>query len=149
MMLPNPRKKIPKINIFMILHSSKGMDINIWPTYLNFVCPTIFLEKVGLKNTLPTYNLDICPKFQNFSWKALLTCTIRVGLSCLSCLSCLSYPHHLTKVKASYLLVIVEIYKFANWKMHWIKSLVIGCILYIMLDECLHFHDNYLHSWSL
>ena len=32
----------------------------------NFVVQTFFLEKVWLRNTLPTYDLDICPNFRSF-----------------------------------------------------------------------------------
>ena len=32
----------------------------------SLVCPNFFLEKVWLRNILPTYNLDICPKFRSF-----------------------------------------------------------------------------------
>ena len=36
-------------------------------------CPNFFLEKVWLQNTLPTYSLDICPKFHSFFiWDPLL-----------------------------------------------------------------------------
>ena len=42
------------------------MDLPIYlPTKKVFV-QTFFLEKVWLEDTLPTYNLDICPKFRSF-----------------------------------------------------------------------------------
>ena len=42
------------------------MDIPIYlPTTKVFV-QTFFLEKVWLEDTLPTYSLDICPKFRSF-----------------------------------------------------------------------------------
>ena len=53
-------------------------NLHIWSLY-NFIggyqyltclpkkdCPNFFLAKVWLKNTLPTYNLDICPNFPLF-----------------------------------------------------------------------------------
>ena len=36
------------------------------PTYHNIFCPKFFLEEVWLEDTLPTYSLDICPKFRSF-----------------------------------------------------------------------------------
>ena len=37
------------------------------PTYHESLCPNFFfLEKVWLEDTLPTYSLDICPKFRSF-----------------------------------------------------------------------------------
>ena len=43
----------------------------------NFCVQTFFLEKVWLRNTLPTYDLDICPNFRSFfsdlSPKGILT----------------------------------------------------------------------------
>ena len=42
------------------------MDINIWPTYPENFGPNFFLAKEWLKNTLPTYSLDICPNFRSF-----------------------------------------------------------------------------------
>ena len=43
-----------------------------YPTTKKFV-QTIFVEKVCLQNTLPTYSLDICPKFRSFFiWDPLL-----------------------------------------------------------------------------
>ena len=62
------RKKIPTITIFEILHTFISMDIHIWPTYPETFCPNFFLAKVWLKNTLPTYSLDICPNFCSFFW---------------------------------------------------------------------------------
>ena len=42
------------------------MDLPIYlPTKKVFV-QTFFLEKVWLEDTLPTYSLDICPKFRSF-----------------------------------------------------------------------------------
>ena len=49
-----------------------SMDIHIWPTYLQFFVQTFFSEKVWLESTLPTYSLDICPKFRSFFWDPLL-----------------------------------------------------------------------------
>ena len=63
---PNHRKKIPTITIIGILHTFVGMDINIWPTYPENLCPNFFSEKVWLRNTLPTCSLDICPIFRSF-----------------------------------------------------------------------------------
>ena len=40
-------------------------SLSIYPTTKDFV-QTFFLEKVCLQNTLPTYCLDICPKFRSF-----------------------------------------------------------------------------------
>ena len=43
------------------------------PTYHKFFVQTFFLEKVWLEDTLPTYSLDICPKFRSFFiWDPLL-----------------------------------------------------------------------------
>ena len=42
------------------------MDINIRPTYPEIFCKYFFLEKIWLRNALPTYNLDIYPKFRSF-----------------------------------------------------------------------------------
>ena len=51
--LPNHRKKIPTITIFEILHTLHtflGMDINIWPTYPENLCPNFFFwKKYGSK----------------------------------------------------------------------------------------------------
>ena len=38
------------------------MDISIRPTYPGNFCPDFFLVKVRLKNTLPTYDLEIVSK---------------------------------------------------------------------------------------
>ena len=35
-------------------------------TYPENLCPNSFLEKVWLKNTLPSYSLDICSNFRIF-----------------------------------------------------------------------------------
>ena len=45
--------------------------INTVPFFLKHPVPQnflskLFLEKVWLRNTLPTYNLDICPKYRIF-----------------------------------------------------------------------------------
>ena len=37
----------------------------------NFFVQTFFLEKVWLRNTLPTYDLDICPNFRSFFFRSL------------------------------------------------------------------------------
>ena len=44
-----------------------SMDINTYLTYLpwKFLSKLVF-AKVWLKNTLPTYSLDICPNFRSF-----------------------------------------------------------------------------------
>ena len=43
-----------------------------YPTTKDFV-QTFFSEKVWIQNTLPTYGLDICPKFRSFFiWDSLL-----------------------------------------------------------------------------
>ena len=47
------------------------MDINIWPNTLIFF-PNFVSEKVWLKNTLPTYDLDISPKFCIFFFRLSL-----------------------------------------------------------------------------
>ena len=36
------------------------------PTSKVFVQTFFFVEKVWLRNTLPTYDLDICPNFRSF-----------------------------------------------------------------------------------
>ena len=42
------------------------MDIPIYlPTKKVFV-QTLYFEKIWLEDTLPSYNLDICPKFRSF-----------------------------------------------------------------------------------
>ena len=47
-------------------------SLSTYPTTKKFV-QTFFLEKVWLQNTLPTYSLDICPKFRSFFiWDSLL-----------------------------------------------------------------------------
>ena len=47
-------------------------SLSTYPTTKKFV-QTFFLEKVWLQNTLPTYSLDICPKFRSFFiWDPLL-----------------------------------------------------------------------------
>ena len=62
------------------------MDIHIWPTYLNFFVQTFFLEKVWLRNTLPTYDLDICPNFRSFFiWISLLNQNRNRKLNKLCC----------------------------------------------------------------
>ena len=76
--------------IFLIDHSPyfcTSMDIHIRPTYLKSFCPNFFLEKVWLRNTLPTYNLDIRPKpkFRSVLFNALL--------SVKSCLDVTLYKH--------------------------------------------------------
>ena len=44
-----------------------------YPTTKDFV-QTFFSEKVWIQNTLPTYGLDICPKFRSFFiWDSLLS----------------------------------------------------------------------------
>ena len=48
------------------------MDIHTWPTYLNVFVQTFLLEKGWLRNTLPTYDLDICPNFRSFFFISLL-----------------------------------------------------------------------------
>ena len=45
--------------------------IKVWTSIADlptskFVVQTFFLEKVWLRNTLPTYDLDICPNFRSF-----------------------------------------------------------------------------------
>ena len=59
------------------------MDIPIYlPTTKVFV-QTFFLEKVWLEDTLPTYSLDICPKFRSCCfWDPLLS-----GFDMCTCLS--------------------------------------------------------------
>ena len=48
-------------------------SLSTYPTTKKFV-QTFFLEKVWLQNTLPTYSLDICPKFRSFFiWDPLLS----------------------------------------------------------------------------
>ena len=50
--------------------------IKVW-TYIadlptsNFFVQTFFLEKVWLRNTVPTYDLDVCPNFQSFFFWSL------------------------------------------------------------------------------
>ena len=52
--------------------------IKVWTSIADlptskFVVQTFFLEKVWLRNTLPTYDLDICPNFYSFFiWISLL-----------------------------------------------------------------------------
>ena len=43
-----------------------SMDFPIYLPYHKKFVQTFFLEKVWLYNTLPTYSLDICPKFVVF-----------------------------------------------------------------------------------
>jgi len=53
--------------------------IKVWTSIADlptskFVVQTFFLEKVWLRNTLPTYDLDICPNFRSFFfWISLQT----------------------------------------------------------------------------
>ena len=56
------------------------MDIHSWPTYIKIFCPKFFLEKVGLKNTLPTYSLDICSNFHSF----FVCLFLKASLCCLT-----------------------------------------------------------------
>ena len=48
------------------------MDFPIYLPTTQFFVQTFFLEKVWLEDTLPTYSLDICPKFRSFFWDPLL-----------------------------------------------------------------------------
>ena len=67
-LLRNDLKSVPNSRkIYEILHTLIGMDTSIsdQPT-LKFFVQTFFLAKVGLKNTLPTYSLGICPNFCKF-----------------------------------------------------------------------------------
>ena len=48
------------------------ISASTYPTTKDFV-QTFFWEKVWIQNTLPTYGLDICPKFRSFFiWDSLL-----------------------------------------------------------------------------
>ena len=42
------------------------MDTPIYLPTMKFLVQTFILEKVWLDDTLPTYSLDICPKFRSF-----------------------------------------------------------------------------------
>ena len=46
------------------------ISASTYPTTKDFV-QTFFLEKVWIQNTLPTYGLDICPKFRSFFYLGL------------------------------------------------------------------------------
>jgi len=53
--------------------------IKVWTSIADlptskFFVQTFFLEKVWLRNTLPTYDLDICPNFRSFSVSLAPTC---------------------------------------------------------------------------
>ena len=51
------------------------ISASTYPTTKDFV-QTFFWEKVWIQNTLPTYGLDICPKFRSFFiWDSLLSQT--------------------------------------------------------------------------
>ena len=51
---------------------------------LKIYVQTFFLEKVWLRNTLPTFNLDICPNFRSFFLQASLIedCNLSVPNVC-------------------------------------------------------------------
>ena len=56
--------------------------IKVWTSIADlptskFVVQTFFLEKVWLRNTLPTYDLDICPNFRSFFFGSLSLAGIR------------------------------------------------------------------------
>ena len=60
--------------------------IKVWTSIADlptskFVVQTFFLEKVWLRNTLPTYDLDICPNFRSFFFGSL-----SLALFCISSL---------------------------------------------------------------
>ena len=73
-------KNIPTITIFGNLHTFIGMDIIIWPTYPKMYVQTFILEKVWLRNTLPNYNLYICPKFRSFFFWILSLADIKYNI---------------------------------------------------------------------
>ena len=52
--LPNHRKKIHTIALFGILHPLIGMDIKIWPTYPEYLCPDFLFGK-SMAKKYPTY----------------------------------------------------------------------------------------------
>ena len=47
------------------------MDFPIYLPTTQFFVQTFFLKKVWLEDTLPTYGLDICPKFRSFFFMGL------------------------------------------------------------------------------
>ena len=69
-----PQPKYPHYHhIWNSLYFYISIDFPIYLPTTNFFVQTFFLEKVWLEDTLPTYSLDICPKFRSFFlWDSLL-----------------------------------------------------------------------------
>ena len=53
-------------HIWKSLYFYLSMDTPIYLPTMKFLVQTFILEKVWLEDTLPTYSLDICPKFRRF-----------------------------------------------------------------------------------
>ena len=57
---------LPYHHIWKSLYLYISMDFPIYLSTTRVYVQTFFLEKVWLEDTLPTYSLNICPKFRSF-----------------------------------------------------------------------------------
>ena len=146
--LPNHRKKIPTITIVGILHTFVGMDINIWPTYPENLCPNFFfLEKVWLRNTLPTCSLDICPNFRSFFFEGFPKSWLENPINhTWSWQDKICIKHHTENMRPGYWLGLAIVILLYKWLTHHSINMGISLVECIRKGPISCTHSNWAHE---